>query len=778
MLVSTTLIVAGLSLAVPVSAVVCSPAKPYSPLKPKTHSVQRDEKCRELIVDAPLRDLISKKVLKQALSDVSAVFDPADAFTLHSNPDAPSIIYLDFDGQSWQSGMWWIGSYGITAGSTSPGYTLDGNPSTFTTLERNAIYEIWRNVAEDFAMFDVDVTTERPSGTRDTIFRSSGSHALILSDTSAQSGCGCGGVAYVDVYDNGNTWNYPALNFMRFGDYFAPPWDTAEIISHEVGHNLGLAHDGTSTGTEYYGGHSMWAPIMGAGRGRGIATWSYGGYPSADTRWDQTAGDDDFAQMSLYLDLFNDDYGNTIPAAYPLSATEISNGISGLITTQNDVDMFELVVTSETAGPWTIDLIPSDVAPNLDPELTLLNSLGTILEVSNPSVPTGYAGGYVDSGLDASITYTLSEGTYYLKVDGIGQGSLSASTGYDDYASRGNYRLDFGGDGSGGGEDIATVSQVSPQSGGAGTAVKVQGTGFSTVTNIRLNGSILANFTVVDDSTLIFGVPSGSSSGTLVLGTANGNVTALSSFNVTRRNARPRVSTISPEQAGIGSEIVVSGTNLGAVTEVRLAGQEIDFAVLSERQLSFTVTESMSSGRIQVFTAGGNATSRRDFTPLVPLSISSISPLSGAVGSTLVINGSNFTSGTVVTFYGGAVASRPSISSNRISVAVPSGASSGPITVSNALGSSTSIENFTVTVAPPSIRSVSPSRARIGQTVTVNGSNFINVSSVEVNGVNATFSVVSATRLRFVVPAGATTGYVTVTTPGGTATSRSQLRIR
>jgi hypothetical protein len=51
--------------------------------------------------------------------------------------------------------------------------------------------------------------------------------------------------------------------------------DIADVISHEVGHNFGLMHDGTAS-DEYYGGHRAWAPIMGAGFGHPIVQWSRG----------------------------------------------------------------------------------------------------------------------------------------------------------------------------------------------------------------------------------------------------------------------------------------------------------------------------------------------------------------------------------------------------------------------------------------------------------------------------------------------------------------------
>lgn len=52
----------------------------------------------------------------------------------------------------------------------------------------------------------------------------------------------------------------------------------AEAAAHEFGHNLGLSHDGTTTGTTYYAGHGSglvsWAPIMGVGYYNNVTQWS------------------------------------------------------------------------------------------------------------------------------------------------------------------------------------------------------------------------------------------------------------------------------------------------------------------------------------------------------------------------------------------------------------------------------------------------------------------------------------------------------------------------
>ena len=60
---------------------------------------------------------------------------------------------------------------------------------------------------------------------------------------------------------------------------------------------------------------------------------------------------------------------------------------------------------------------------------------------------------------------------------------------------------------------------------------------------------------------------------------------------------------------------------------------------------------------------------------------------------------------------------------------------------------------------------------KIGQTSGILGQGFTGTTGVSLNGTPASFTVVSDTFLKATIPAGATTGYVTVTTPSGTLTS-------
>lgn len=741
---------------------------------PSLQSVQKDLLCQDYFIESTPNSLVSYEYLEQLLSTANPSFEPADAFLLHSNPTAEAIIYLDFDGHTWQANSWWLGAYGIGEGETSAGYTLDNNALTFSEIERNAIYEIWANVAEEFSMYEVDVTTERPTGAREVIFQSRGSHALILSEASVQEGCGCGGVAYVDVFANGSTWNYPALNFSKFGSYFAPPADTAEIISHEVGHNLGLAHDGTTTGIEYYGGHAMWTPIMGAGRGRGIATWSYGGYPDADTRWNQISGDDDYAQLDYYLDFYPDDHGNSLGAATVIGDASLDSLIPGVISTQSDVDVYRFEVTADTEGLWEIELAPAGIAPNLDPELKVFDESGTQIAIANPLVPipTNYYANLTE-GLDAFIELELLQGTYYVSIDGVGQGSLSLGTGYDDYASRGTYGLRLAPPASG-----VFFRNVSPTSAGAGKVVKLSGSNLSGVLGLRIGTIDIPNFRYVSETEIVFGVPENVVSAPLIATTNAGDVVVLENFTVLNQSEPPTITLVSSQSGVLNQVITITGNNVGAATTLTLAGQSIPFVVTGVDTLQFQISATMSSGQLSIFSAGGSDTARGTFIVLTPMSITSLSVQNVSIGGSLTIFGTNFTKDASITFTGGVKASRPRISGTRITLTVPQGAQSGPITLTNSISSIVSADSLTIVAPPPTISRFSPTTSRVGSVVTITGSNFVQVQSVKIGSLVTSFTVVSSSTIRFTVPVGALTATISVTTLSGTVTSRTQLKVR
>jgi hypothetical protein len=158
--------------------------------------------------------------------------------------------------------------------------------------------------------------------------------------------------------------------------------------------------------------------------------------------------------------------------------------------------------------------------------------------------------------------------------------------------------------------------------------------------------------------------------------------------------------------------------------------------------------------------------------------ITSFAPTSGSVGTSVTIDGTNFTGATAVTF-NGVSASFTVNSATAITAAVPAGATTGPISVTNPAGTASSAGSFTVTAVsnPPTIASFAPSSGPVGTSVTISGTNFTEATAVTFNGVSASFTVNSATAITATVPAGATTGPISVTTAGGTATSAGSFTV-
>ena len=100
---------------------------------------------------------------------------------------------------------------------------------------------------------------------------------------------------------------------------------------------------------------------------------------------------------------------------------------------------------------------------------------------------------------------------------------------------------------------------------------------------------------------------------------------------------------------------------------------------------------------------------RSDIVVLQKPTISGFSPTSGKVGSNVVITGTNFGTGTKVFFSSNKQATPVTVlSDTSVQVKVPTGAVSGPITVSNAGGSSTSSTSFTVTTNASSSTAIVP----------------------------------------------------------------------
>lgn len=162
------------------------------------------------------------------------------------------------------------------------------------------------------------------------------------------------------------------------------------------------------------------------------------------------------------------------------------------------------------------------------------------------------------------------------------------------------------------------------------------------------------------------------------------------------------------------------------------------------------------------------------------VSVIAFSPGSGPVGTTVTIEGTGFSatpSQNTVTFNGTAATVTAS-TATQLTTTVPSGATTGTIAVTSPSGSATSATSFTVTANPaPTITGFSPTIGVAGDSVTITGTNYETTpanNKVRFNisrPIHGRVASASSTALSVLVPSAGTSGRLSVTTPGGTATT-------
>jgi hypothetical protein len=375
-----------------------------------------------------------------------SVGDAAQVFSLHSKPGASKVFYLDFDGHTITKTAWSGGATLVALPFDPSGNDSPSTVANFTAEELNIIAEVWHRIAEDYAAFDIDITTEEPEAFNRTTGRMLFTRNVDANGQPMPSQ-NAGGTAFVSVFGHRDYVKKYSPAFAYYPILAAAPNYMADAASHEIGHNLGLSHDGVIGGTAYYDGHGYglvsWAPIMGLGYYNNVTQWSQGEYDNANNP------QDDVAIIAGFVGFAADDHGNTASGATAIVVEPDGEIIAsspefdpdnvlpnnkGIIEDRDDVDWFFLDL--EAAGSIAITATPAwhsyprndKRGANLDIELSLMNSKGRELDVSEP-----------DDETNASVFATVTAGRYYLQVDGVGN---QANSDYSDYGSTGMYFIE------------------------------------------------------------------------------------------------------------------------------------------------------------------------------------------------------------------------------------------------------------------------------------------------------------------------------------------------
>lgn len=340
---------------------------------------------------APVGDTQKKKNFKRKIKSEGLMPE------LESFPGAPGVLYLDFDGENVSGGGWG---------------RINASPSGLSNKE---IEEIFYIVSEDYAPFNINVTTKRSVYNNANRF----SRQMIIFNNTYPNNPG---VALFNSFSDGS--GDPC--WVKMGGPVQSALKAANVGSHEAGHTFRLSHDGSPSGA-YYPGHSFYRVIMGTVT-NGYSQFSKGEYSNANNKEDDLKI---LSGNSNRVGFRTDDHGNSINSSSDLeieSNGEVLDSKNfGIIGKTTDVDLFKMEVGS---GMLALEVRPANkynYSQNLDLKIRLLDASGVEMATANGN---GFAA--------SSLSETVVAGTYYLEVDGVGEGS-PLGNGYSDYGSLGQF---------------------------------------------------------------------------------------------------------------------------------------------------------------------------------------------------------------------------------------------------------------------------------------------------------------------------------------------------
>ncbi len=290
------------------------------------------------------------------------VSDEIEIPVLHSRPEATKKLCLAMNG-------YFNPSWRFYTNITTPPFL--GDP-----------VEVWARVSEDYAPFNIDVTTE--------VYPVEDGKVAVIAiggNYTDWYGSPAGGVAFVGGFYN----SAPGVGYVFANNLSNYPKYVAEAVSHEAGHAFGLSHqalwNGNTLVSAYNQGDGFYAPIMGVG------------YYAPRTIWFKGPTDASPASIQDDIKVLTNNLGLVPDESAPVLIEDGIIDIHGLINNASDEDTNSFFTPG---GELHAKIEADSVGENLDPTLDLLDSSNNVIA----------------SGVELSVT--LSAGQYYLKARGNG----------------------------------------------------------------------------------------------------------------------------------------------------------------------------------------------------------------------------------------------------------------------------------------------------------------------------------------------------------------------
>ena len=313
------------------------------------------------------------------------------------------------------------------------------------------------------------------------------------------------------------------------------------------------------------------------------------------------------------------------------------------------------------------------------------------------------------------------------------------------------------------------VSSVTPSVGTAGTQITVTGSGFHATQgpgNVFFNNGVTATIISWSDTQIVATVPVGATAGAMtVWQNVYGN------WDVVFSLISPRITGLVPASGPVGTQVQINGSGFGATqgSSTVTIWSVASVVSWSDTQIVATVPATAASSPVSVSVSGTTSNNNLNFTVPAPR-ITSITPTTGTVGTSVTINGTGFQAvrgNGSVSFNSASPNVFTSWSDTQIVVAVPAGSTSGAVRVI-ANNSTVSNQDLVFTMPNPIVTGLAPASGPGGTQVQINGTGFgatQGSSTVRFNTISdVAASVVSwsDTQIVAVVPLSTLTGPVRV----------------
>lgn len=311
------------------------------------------------------------------------------------------------------------------------------------------------------------------------------------------------------------------------------------------------------------------------------------------------------------------------------------------------------------------------------------------------------------------------------------------------------------------------ILSVDPLRGSPGGTMVIRGINLNNIVGIGFNGIPSLSWATPAQDQITVTIPANASSGQLSLTNTFGSGVAPSPLTITQA---PVLTGFNPASGSAGTDVVITGANfnlLSSPAAVRFGtNAATSISITADTQLHAIVPPNASSDFIILSNAFGTTTSTLPFivTSSNPI-LSSIDPPGGPRGTKVRIEGLNLDDVIQVWFDTQPAAGFSSTAPTVLEAIAPAGVTSGFITVSNRHGASPSSTNAFFT-APPRVTRMTPPTLSATQTLTLEGTNLAQVTSVSWGLLNASFNVVS-NHLIVTAPTNAYSTSLTVSSPGG-----------